>query len=813
MNKGESMRNKKGYTIIEVIVSFVLIMVVMIYLLRTIVVLTNKNNDLLAYEEYSVYENKLLKDIYQDVDMAYDLEELQENAVIGNNNTITFKDINKTMEIKETENKIVYDGKIYELPENVKFRKNNNKLYDIKEVNALHKAYILTIYIKVNKNEDEIKIVYQNKKLLDYTITFDPNGGTIKSGQASVTGKYNTSATVPTVERLGYTLNGWYSPSDKKLTTNKVTITQTITYKAKWEATNYSLAYSLDGGSHGTNHPTSASYNSSFTVNNPSKKVKINYVNNISATLNTSSATVKTSGGTANYTFNGWNITGMDSTTHTYGSNTTTQTSLTGVKATTFKNLRSTNGTVTFTAKWTPPTITLPKITKNGYTCVWTSSGISNIASGGTYTPATNGGTTERTFTVSCSANTYSIAYNFNGGLPDNSSVCASENGTCSFSGTKQICYGASTNYNCKTATTSIACTNANFGDAVPGVAKKCYISPNPLSYNVTTNTFTLKNPSKVGYSFAGWTGSNGSTKQTTVTISKGSTGNKSYTANWTANKYKITYKYTYQADSTQDVTYGQNMPTPPTPNHVCGKTFVGWVEFGTGFESRAYASRYGDLLNAYCGGNINNCNDSGLMSHWVTNGKAEGRWSQDKHWNCGSHYCRKYDRASNLELHAHWVDNPSESCTTPTPPSPTTYTVTYVANCPSQDSGYWSNTATYGQSYYIYDNWFSCPGYTFIGWWGSDGTDWTNWIGRNWTWTHNFNVTLGGIWQSNESSSTETSEPTGCTYKSTGNSCTYRTSTDKSCTGWSGTCKGKTKLSTTADGKWFCKGTRYSCQ
>ena len=58
----------------------------------------------------------------------------------------------------------------------------------------------------------------------------------------------------------------------------------------------------------------------------------------------------------------------------------------------------------------------------------------------------------------------------------------------------------------------------------------------NPNSYNIETPTFTLKNPTRVGYNFAGWTGSNGSTPQTTVTISKGSTGNKSYTANWTRN-------------------------------------------------------------------------------------------------------------------------------------------------------------------------------------------------------------------------------------------------------------------------------------
>ena len=85
----------------------------------------------------------------------------------------------------------------------------------------------------------------------------------------------------------------------------------------------------------------------------------------------------------------------------------------------------------------------------------------------------------------------------------------------------------------------------------------------NPLTYNEYSDPITLNNPTKsltfVGnpnatveanaangdvtignnttqaQTFAGWTGSNGTTAQTTVTISTGSTGDKSYTAHWTA--------------------------------------------------------------------------------------------------------------------------------------------------------------------------------------------------------------------------------------------------------------------------------------
>ena len=55
----------------------------------------------------------------------------------------------------------------------------------------------------------------------------------------------------------------------------------------------------------------------------------------------------------------------------------------------------------------------------------------------------------------------------------------------------------------------------------------------NPTSYTIETSTFTLINPTKSGFKFKGWTGTNGTAPQTSVSIAKGSTGNRSYTANW----------------------------------------------------------------------------------------------------------------------------------------------------------------------------------------------------------------------------------------------------------------------------------------
>ena len=66
-------------------------------------------------------------------------------------------------------------------------------------------------------------------------------------------------------------------------------------------------------------------------------------------------------------------------------------------------------------------------------------------------------------------------------------------------------------------------------------------VSGNPTSYTIETAAFTLKNPSRTGYTFTGWSGTGLSgSANTSVTVAKGSTGNRSYTANWSANSYYL---------------------------------------------------------------------------------------------------------------------------------------------------------------------------------------------------------------------------------------------------------------------------------
>ena len=57
----------------------------------------------------------------------------------------------------------------------------------------------------------------------------------------------------------------------------------------------------------------------------------------------------------------------------------------------------------------------------------------------------------------------------------------------------------------------------------------------NATEYTVESADITLANPTQAHFVFLGWTGSNGSTPEMSVTIAQGSTGDKNYTANWEA--------------------------------------------------------------------------------------------------------------------------------------------------------------------------------------------------------------------------------------------------------------------------------------
>lgn len=141
---------------------------------------------------------------------------------------------------------------------------------------------------------------------ISYTVTFNPNGGTITSGSATQTIGYGGSATPPTVSRDKYTFGGWSG------TYTNVTSNRTIT--ATWNPFKHTVAYNGNGG---TNVP-------------PNQTKTYGTAMSISSTIPTRTG----------YNFVSWN-TKVDGSGTSYNA---------GANYTPDQN----GGTVTLYAQWTP---------------------------------------------------------------------------------------------------------------------------------------------------------------------------------------------------------------------------------------------------------------------------------------------------------------------------------------------------------------------------------------------------------------------------------------------------------------------------
>lgn len=98
------------------------------------------------------------------------------------------------------------------------------------------------------------------------------------------------------------------------------------------------------------------------------------------------------------------------------------------------------------------------------------------------------------------------------------------------------------------------------------------------IKYNVESDMITLPTPTRTGYTFLGWTGSNGLKPRLEVIIHKGSIGDKTYKANWVSNSYKVSLNANGGVVNEDYImiSYNSLYGTIPTPTRV-GYTFEGW--------------------------------------------------------------------------------------------------------------------------------------------------------------------------------------------------------------------------------------------
>ena len=178
---------------------------------------------------------------------------------------------------------------------------------------------------------------------------------------------------------------------------------------------------------------------------------------------------------------------------------------------------------------------------------------------------------------------TYTIDFDTNGGLPTLSSIDYTiESDSFTLQEITKVGYTFDGWYTGETKVTEITTgTYGNMTLVAKWTADLYTISydladgvnspENPTSYTIESGLITLKDPTREGYTFAGWY--NG--EQLITTIDSNALENISLTAKWTVNSYKLTFDVDgILTEKTFE--YGQSVRAIENPTKV-GHTFTGW--------------------------------------------------------------------------------------------------------------------------------------------------------------------------------------------------------------------------------------------
>ena len=400
-----------------------------------------------------------------------------------------------------------------------------------------------------------------------YTITFDTDGG---SEVAPITQDYGSAITAPAdPTREGYTFAGWDTAIPATMPAHNMTIT------AQWTVNQYTITYDLDGGTAEGNPDTYTVETDAFTLKNPTRP---------------------------GYTFTGWSgtgLTGEDNLTVTIPKGSTgnrsytTHWSLNTYSITYDLNGGTASGNPTsYTVE--SATITLNQPTKTGYTFTgWSGTDLTGEDNLTVTIPA--GSTGDRSYTAHWSLNTYSITYDLDGGTASgNPDFYTVESSTITLNPPTRTGY----TFIGWSGTDLSGSDNLTVTIPAGSIGNRSYIahwslntysitydlnggtaSGNPTSYTVESATITLNQPTKTGYTFTGWSGTDLTGEDNlTVTIPAGSTGDRSYTAHWSLNTYSITYDLNGGTVSGNPDFYTVESAaiTLNQPTRI-GYTFTGW--------------------------------------------------------------------------------------------------------------------------------------------------------------------------------------------------------------------------------------------
>ena len=420
--------------------------------------------------------------------------------------------------------------------------------------------------------------------------------------------------TMPEITKKGYEC--WYNTANDQSGTKIVSGGKYVTSEnTKASVPIYSFCkanqYNVTLNNQGASTAGSTSITPTFdaampSITKPAKTFKVTYNYNGNGTSNTEA--------TSTYTFGGYyDKTGGEGKQYINSSGTSA-------------NVWDKDSDTTLYAKWTGGSVTLPSPKRSGYAFDGWYNGNTKVGVGGaTYYPTAtitltahwtacgpgyylNGNTCAKcgknkysTGTANASCTSCKDGYTTTGETSTSKTDCkitCTENQTVKTANSKcEACskgYGRAGNETVSEGNVGTACRLIKY--SISYTLNGGTVSPaNKTEYYVTTESFTLNNPTKAGYNFTGWTGTGLSSASSSVTISKGSTGNRTYTANWkdsqppscslsaTASGITMTY-----SDNVGVSNYGlttsnsANYNSKKTASLAAG-TFYGWVKDAAG--------------------------------------------------------------------------------------------------------------------------------------------------------------------------------------------------------------------------------------
>ena len=569
---------------------------------------------------------------------------------------------------------------------------------------------------QIAKGSTGNKTLYAKFEVVTYTITYVLNDGTDGGNPANYTVE-STTITLADGVKTGYTFDGWYTEAEF---TNKVTeiasgSTGNKTFYAKYTAAIYTITYHLDGGVNGSNPSTYTIATDDITL--------------VAATK-------------TGYTFNGWYTeAGFVNRVYQIEKGSTGNVDL-------YAKFEVVTYTITYVvndgtdggnpANYTveSATITLADGVKTGYTFIgwYTEAEFTNQV-----TEIAHGSTGNKTLYAKYELTEYTISYTLNGGTNGANPITYTINDL-----PITLANATKDNYDFVGWYTEAEFTNkvtqitlATLGNKTlyAKFTPKTYTityeldggtnGANPTSYTVETNTIILVAATKTGYTFNGWYSDSGFTSQVTQ-IAKGSTGNKTLYAKFTATVYTITYNLDGGTNGTNPATYtiATNTITlaAATKN---GYTFNGWYS-DSGFTSQVTQIAKGSTGNKTLyakftatvytityeldGGtnSQNNPSTYTILSNITLEGASKDGYSFEG-WFLDSNHEDPIStisgRTGNLTVYAYFLSQ-----------NPGTYTITYVLNGGTNDSSN-PHTFTAETPSFTLLNPTKGNAYTFAGW------------------------------------------------------------------------------------------------